>query len=135
LTQLRQNADIVILDTPPVAAVVDASILALQADGVLLVISSGRTKRDMARRTVDLLQQIRAQMLGVVLFNSPMERTLYKYYQRGYGRRVNLPETLGLHREWNSSSLHGQDVVKSVTLEYTNGDGRASSTPHRNPYS
>jgi capsular exopolysaccharide synthesis family protein len=127
LSALRKKADVIVLDTPPAAAVVDASILALQADGVLLVISAGKTKREMAKRAVELLQQIRARMLGVALFNAPLKHTLYKYYKHGYGGRVSLPETLGLHRDRSFSPFRRRDVVKSATLDNVNGHDRAGA--------
>jgi capsular exopolysaccharide synthesis family protein len=109
LATLRAKADVIIIDTPPATAVVDASILALQVDGVLLVLSAGRTKREIAKRTVELFQQIRAQLLGVALFNAPLQHTLYRYYKDGYGSRITMP-----------GSLHGHANVEDATWEYVN---------------
>ena len=77
LAILQNQADIVVLDTPPLTATVDASILASMADGVLLVIAAGRTKRAMARRAVKILHQINANILGVVLNNVPIKQGTY----------------------------------------------------------
>lgn len=93
LSDLRTKADMIFIDTPPATAVVDASILSLHADGVVLVLSAGSTKRDEARSTLDLLQQIGSRVLGVVLFKTPLEHTIYRYYNESYGGRVTLPET------------------------------------------
>jgi capsular exopolysaccharide synthesis family protein len=112
LATLRSQADVIIIDTPPATAVVDASILALQADGVLLVLSAGRTKREPAKRTLDLFQQIRAQVLGVTLFNSPLQHTLYRYYKDGYGGRIKMPETF--HRRDRRTDF------QDATWEYVN---------------
>ena len=54
---LRDKADIVIFDTPPSLVVTDASVLALETDGVLVLVDAGRTRRTAAQQTVERLQQ------------------------------------------------------------------------------
>jgi capsular exopolysaccharide synthesis family protein len=76
---LLREADIVLLDTPPVNAVSDAAILAGKVDGVLLVVNAGKTKRDAARRAKALLAKVNANILGVVLNNAPLDRSMYRY--------------------------------------------------------
>lgn len=60
-------ADLVILDTPPVLAVSDASELARQVDGVVLVASEGKTSREEVDQAMSRLNAVRAHVLGVVL--------------------------------------------------------------------
>jgi len=67
LGELLAYADVMVLDTPPVGALADALILATQVDGVLLVVDSGRTRRDLAKRAVESLRQVNAPLLGVLL--------------------------------------------------------------------
>lgn len=83
LAELAEEADIVILDCPPVLAVADATILAAAADGVLLVVRAGHTERGPARRAVDALRQARTNLIGVVL-NAVSDRgdAYYGYYGR-----------------------------------------------------
>jgi capsular exopolysaccharide synthesis family protein len=64
---LRTQADIVVLDSPPVLAVTDAVILSGYADAVLLVISSGRSSKASVRRTLDVLERAPAPLAGYVL--------------------------------------------------------------------
>lgn len=66
LDDLAREADIAIIDTPPVLAVTDASALAAKADGVILVAAVGRTHRAAVRRAVTLLQGTQARVLGIV---------------------------------------------------------------------
>lgn len=73
LAELAAQADLVLLDAPPAAAVADASVLATKADGVLLVINAGQTKRDHARRAKEALDKVNAPILGVVLNNVTSE--------------------------------------------------------------
>jgi len=81
LAHLTNEADIVLLDAPPIVAVSDAAVLASKVDGVILVVNAGKTKRDLARRAKSLLEKVNARILGVVLNNAPLDRGLYRYYQ------------------------------------------------------
>jgi non-specific protein-tyrosine kinase len=67
LNRLRQIADIVIFDTPPVQPFTDALVLATRVDGVLLVIQAGRSRRDRVREARQKLERVKANLLGVVL--------------------------------------------------------------------
>jgi non-specific protein-tyrosine kinase len=69
IAALSQRAAHVFFDTPPVVAVTDAAVLATKVDGVLLVISAGKTRREYARSAVQRLQQINARLVGTVLTN------------------------------------------------------------------
>ena len=79
LEAVGAHMDVVLIDAPPVAAVADASILATRVDGVLLVVDSGRTRRDPARRAHEQLQRVGARVLGVVLTNVKAEREQARY--------------------------------------------------------
>ncbi len=67
LGALKARADIVLLNAPPVVAVTDAVVLATKVDGVLLVVSAGRTRRDHALRAKELLERVQARVVGAVL--------------------------------------------------------------------
>jgi capsular exopolysaccharide synthesis family protein len=77
---LSEGADQVFFDTPPVVAVTDAAVLATKVDGVLLVISAGKTRREYARTAVQRLQQINARLVGTVLTNVQMGAGFTGYY-------------------------------------------------------
>lgn len=79
LGAIGTDADIVLLDAPPVAAVADATILAARVDGVLLVVDSGRTRREAGRRAAEQLQRVGAHVLGAVLTNVKAEREQARY--------------------------------------------------------
>ena len=79
LAALGTDADVVLLDAPPVAAVADATILAARVDGVLLVVDSGRTRREAGRRAAEQLQRVGAHVLGAVLTNVKAEREQARY--------------------------------------------------------
>lgn len=66
LTELRVQADLVITTCAPVITAIDASALATQTDGVVLVATAQLTTRSLGRRAVALLRQINARLYGVV---------------------------------------------------------------------
>jgi non-specific protein-tyrosine kinase len=80
IATLAGEADQVLFDTPPVLAVTDAAVLATKADGVMLVISAGKTRREYARAAVQRLEQINARLVGTVLTNVQMDAGLRAYY-------------------------------------------------------
>jgi non-specific protein-tyrosine kinase len=73
IARLRNEADIVLFDTPPVVAVTDAAVLATRVDGVLLVLQAGQTRRDRAREARQKLEKVKANIIGVVLNNAKLE--------------------------------------------------------------
>ena len=80
LSELKQQADIVLIDAPPVLAASDAALLATKVDGVVLVTKAGKTRRDSAREAVALLQRVNAHIVGVILTNAKLERERYARY-------------------------------------------------------
>ncbi|MTH54501.1 polysaccharide biosynthesis tyrosine autokinase [Bacillus mangrovi] len=80
LDEARKLYDLIIFDTPPVLAVTDAQVLANQVDGVVLVVSSGKTEIERAQKAKEQLFNASAKILGVVLNNKKQEDSLYYYY-------------------------------------------------------
>lgn len=83
LEEAKEGYDVIILDTPPVLAVTDAQVLANLADGVVLVVSSGKTETDAAKKAKELLESAKAKILGVVLNNKKVQDSQYYYYYGG----------------------------------------------------
>lgn len=77
ITRLREEADIVLFDTPPVVAVTDAAVLATRVDGVLLVFQAHKTTRERGRQARQILEKVKANIVGVVLNNAEIERGYY----------------------------------------------------------
>ena len=84
LRRWRNVYDHIVIDTPPVAMVTDAVVLAAQADSVVLVAMASRTTRQALCRTRDLLLRANARIAGVVV-NGVDERYESNYYS-AYGR-------------------------------------------------
>ena len=67
LDKVRQDVDLVVLDSPPVLPVADPAILAAMVDGVIVVAAAGSTDRRQLARAVARLEQVEAPILGTVL--------------------------------------------------------------------
>lgn len=86
---LGQNFDWVILDSPPVLAVADASILANTATGVVFVVGADQTSRQAARAALEQLAAVQAHVIGAVLNRVDLEKNPYyysAYYRKEYSR-------------------------------------------------
>lgn len=90
LSELRERFDYAIIDSSPLLAVTDGAILAADADGVLLVVRTGKTKRDQLAHAVGMLNDVGAALLGAVLTMTPTRGSgsysyNYYYYGGSYG--------------------------------------------------
>ena len=86
LADLEKEADLIILDSPPVLTVADALVLAPRVSGVLLVVEVGSTRRGAVQKAVDTLLHADARVLGVALNRLTLRRSAYyyHYYQQYY---------------------------------------------------
>jgi capsular exopolysaccharide synthesis family protein len=84
LRKLEAEADIVVVDSPPTLVVADANILAARADGVLMVINTGRTRRAAVQQAAEGLRQVGANLLGGVLNMVDTRRGRSSYYYYSY---------------------------------------------------
>lgn len=67
LAAARAAYDLVLLDVPPVLGMADAPLAARHADGVVLVVRAGFTRREALRGAVEALRRADAHVVGVVL--------------------------------------------------------------------
>jgi Mrp family chromosome partitioning ATPase len=76
----------------------DSIILSTCVDGILLVVSGGKTPRDTLQRAKEALSQVNAKILGVVINQVDIGRSDYGYYYYRYhyyygseGKKKRLP--------------------------------------------
>jgi capsular exopolysaccharide synthesis family protein len=81
---VRDQYDFIIIDTPPILAVTDSSVVAPRADAVLLVVRLTKHARDSALRTTEMLNGLGARILGVVV-NGIGKTAGYGYGYQRYG--------------------------------------------------
>ena len=81
LEAMAERWEMVVIDTPPVVGLADASVVAARADGTLLVVSVGLTSREEAQLARRQLQQVGARVLGLVLNGVSPDGGYYRYYR------------------------------------------------------
>ncbi|OEH80800.1 hypothetical protein BCR26_07220 [Enterococcus rivorum] len=81
--ELRMHFDIIIVDTPPLLAVSDASVVSNYADGIIVVFRSGKTKLKNAKKTLRILEQSPTPVIGSILNDTNEFRDDY-YYNYNY---------------------------------------------------
>jgi len=80
IAALKQKADYILFDAPPVLAVTDAALLGHKVDGLLLVLRAGTSRRDHARRAQEELERVKVPVIGTVLTNAPRDSVVSSYY-------------------------------------------------------
>jgi polysaccharide biosynthesis transport protein len=78
--------DIVILDTPPIGAAVDAAIVSKLFNGAIIIVKAGSTNVVALKKRLKEFPHLQQQILGVVLNQSMLDSTMkkYKYYSYLY---------------------------------------------------
>ncbi|HSF07522.1 MAG TPA: polysaccharide biosynthesis tyrosine autokinase, partial [Methylomirabilota bacterium] len=106
LREIRDEYDIVLIDTPPVLPVTDSAIVAAQVDGVVLVYQAGKVGRLVLKRAKAHLDSARAKVWGVVLNDVQSEVADYSYthyYTHYYGEESPSEQAPGrVARLWDA---------------------------------
>ena len=80
LQDMRDQFDMVILDSPPINLVTDSAILSTITDGTIMVVEVGKTDIEAAVSGKELLEKVNANLIGVVLNKIPTRgRSYYNY--------------------------------------------------------
>ncbi|NQT22147.1 MAG: CpsD/CapB family tyrosine-protein kinase, partial [Candidatus Omnitrophica bacterium] len=76
----KKKYDFILFDTPPAAVVTDAVVLSKAADGVIMVVESGKTSRRALPRVSKVLDDAKARIVGTLLNKVPIKSSSYHYY-------------------------------------------------------
>jgi len=98
MESLEERFDHIVLDSPPVLGFADSIILSTLVDGVILVVLGGKTPRETLQRAKEVLHQVNAKILGVVINRIDIHRSDYGYYYYRYhhyygkeGKKKEIP--------------------------------------------
>ncbi len=80
VTQLKNNSDVVIFDSPPALLVADTSLLCNQVDGVILVVRAGKSKRRWIQQTILDMEKADANLMGCIV-NQPLHNGSFDSYK------------------------------------------------------
>jgi capsular exopolysaccharide synthesis family protein len=108
LNQLRGQYDHIVIDTPPSLSVTDAVVLSPRADAVILVIRSGQTTKQALRRSRDVLMQVNAKVVGVLLNAVDLSSPDYYYYYEYRGKYASY------YREEDSSGHEHEEEEEGI---------------------
>ena len=116
IEQAKAEFDMIVIDSPPVLAVTDASVLSSLVDGTVVVVRVGKTARDAVRRGVAQLRVVNGRVLGAVLNDVDFRSGVYYggygyYYHKFYGEDPNGTAGGSRWRRWGralTGSLPGR---------------------------
>ncbi|MFR5667135.1 MAG: polysaccharide biosynthesis tyrosine autokinase, partial [Enterocloster bolteae] len=86
IESVKEIYDYIIIDTPPMANVIDGAIIASQCDGAVIVIESGAISYRLVQKVRSQLEKSGCRILGAVL-NRVGGGYEHSYYEKYYGRR------------------------------------------------
>lgn len=92
LSELEQEFDMILFDSPPILPVTDAAVIASKCDAVLLIYFVGKAAREALLRAKVQLENVNANIIGIVLNDIKAEGKLaytyyYHYQYKYYGVR------------------------------------------------
>ena len=121
--RLREQFDLVLIDSPPVLPVTDAAILSQYADATLMLAAAGQTRRADLHRAAEKLDQVGATILGIVL--NKVTRQTSREYGYGYG------DTYGYGR--HTYRPFRRREAAEADAEHLNGNSKLRAASHTDP--
>jgi succinoglycan biosynthesis transport protein ExoP len=116
IKNLESEFDLVILDLPPLLPVTDAALVSKLTRGALLVVAAGRTQKGELAGAVSSLENVGANLAGIILTMMPTKGPdAYGYGRYGYGNYGYGPDQAAQGPEGASS---------------TSGESRKRLAPH-----
>jgi Mrp family chromosome partitioning ATPase len=100
---LRGQFDMIIIDSPPVLAATDAVLLSTQADATILVASAGATKEGDLDHSLERLDDVGANLIGVLLNRFDLSMAYgYKYSYGQYGpySKYRYGQDMEMEKPW-----------------------------------
>lgn len=86
IAKAKEGYDFILFDSPPVAMLTDAVIIARVLDGTIMVIKSGKTSKRILARVYQLLSDTKTKVIGVLLNMVSLDSGSYYYYSSYCGK-------------------------------------------------
>ena len=113
LDELKQRYDLVLIDSPPVLGISDGSIIAREADYVILVIQHRRYPREISLRAKRAIEEVHGNCVGMVLNAVAVKSDDSYYYYSNYG---NYYEKAGKRRRKKKLNGTGSAEVQAIPI-------------------
>ena len=127
--ELREEFDFVIIDTPPLLAVTDAGPIAARVDGVILTLRIKKNVRVSAERAAEMLQNIGANCIGLVVngvgaqsgYGSQYTYGAYRagYSYNGYGYGYGYGQGYGVSKYYEEDKKGRKVAPRAIEVEET----------------
>lgn len=129
LDELREGYDWVIVDTPPVLAVTDGTLVATAVDAVILAVRYGKRTYDDVARMLASLRAVRAPIIGTVLTAVPQNsiegRYVGSYSAYKYAANKQEFKAVAKHRSVAKKTASSGDASRGQSSDTPNGGGEA----------
>ena len=121
----RPNYDVIVVDSPPVLGISDASVISQEVDVTLLLIQHRRYPRNVSQRAKRVIDEVGGKLFGVILNNVNIKTDDNYYYYAGYsssyyGYRNRAPRARGKKK---SVSGEAGAPVDPGTADISHGNG------------
>jgi polysaccharide biosynthesis transport protein len=130
IDSLQKQVDWLVIDSPPVLAVADTCVISRVASGVLFVVGSGHTSRDVACAAVERLDAVGANVVGAMLNRAALDRhtnSYLPYYHRGHQAYYSPREnSVGQEAPRVDSAVQSPGAVGPHDATNANSNSRAS---------
>lgn len=93
ITRLKNDFEVILIDSPPLGAGIDPFVLGTHSQNMLIVLRSGETDRQMAEVKLRILDRLPIRALGAVLNHIHAGAGAYKYYSYSYGYAAESEDT------------------------------------------
>lgn len=80
MSEFENLFDLIVFDMPPVIAVTDAQVMASKADGTIFVVNKNGAEKDMVAKSKELLEKVKANVIGVVFNRVELKDDSYYHY-------------------------------------------------------
>ena len=92
IVDLKKRWDIILFDSPPIAAVTDATTMAQSLDSMVIVVKAGFTPKESFFRALSAIEKVQTPLTGVVL-NSVTKTNTYDTYYYSYQQQYYYYES------------------------------------------
>ena len=121
----RSNYDVIVVDSPPVLGISDASVISQEVDVTLLLIQHRRYPRNVSQRAKRVIEEVGGKLFGVILNNVNIKTDDNYYYYAGYSTQYGYKKRAPRARKKGDAEPQVVAVIAPV-------NGTSHETAHEN---
>ncbi len=121
IARLREEYDYILIDTPPVATMSDAMIVAKWCDGTVLIIESAKVSYRIAQKAKQQLMSTGCRLLGAVLNKVDTSGSSY-YNKYGYYKRYGYYRRYGYYGRYGYGGYYGYGSERETAVDVQDSD-------------